>query len=122
MTNEERLALLAQKARDLSIAEENLRRYEQAVAREPGRINHEVHGELKCEVWAAQAALRRLQAAGAGEGLAKVTAEDVRRVCRQAQEQAIASLARTQGWQWEEAHQRWRTPEGDTYSPTGEPL
>ncbi|MGE3804035.1 MAG: hypothetical protein AB7K24_05105 [Gemmataceae bacterium] len=118
MNDQEQASLLDQVAQELGAATEKLERYEQQVRREQGQLNDDIYAELKGEIYQARAALRRLRT----QQPASVEEVDIEAVRRQAQEEAIAQLARKQGWTWEESAARWRTPEGNFYTRIGEPL
>ena len=103
MSRPDQQALFEQKARELSTAEANLRRYETQVEQAQGQVNHEIHAALRHEVWEARAALSKLRASLESGPSAEVTPEEIQAVRRRAQEDAIAELARTRGWHWDEA-------------------
>src|SRR5437764_1363336 len=100
----------------------NLQRYEAAVEEAQGEHHPDIHAALKGAVWEARAVLRLVRSAAERERLAAVSADDIQQARRRAQEQAIAAIARARGWLWQEAEQRWRTPEGAYYSAIGEPF
>jgi hypothetical protein len=122
VTEQEKLALLDQRARDLAAAANNLRRYEAAVEQAGGQVNHDIYGHLKHEIWEAEAALDALRGDLDRDKLAALGPEEIQQVRRQAQADAVAAIARAQGWQWEDHTQRWRTAAGTWYSRIGEPL
>jgi predicted transcriptional regulator len=114
--------LLDQRARELAATEDNVRRYQAAVAQAQGQLNHEIYAALKNEVWEARAALAALRAGADRIQRATLSPDEIQQIRRQAQEDAISVIARAQGWQWDDAGQRWRTAEGAWYSRLGEPL
>jgi hypothetical protein len=114
--------LLDQRARELAAAEDNVRRYQAAVAQAQGQLNHEIYAALKNEVLEARAALAALRAVADRVPPATLSPEEIQQVRRQAQEDAISVIARAQGGEWDDARQCWRTGEGEWYSRLGEPL
>jgi hypothetical protein len=122
VTEQEKLALLDQRARDLAAAANNLRRYEAAIEQAGGHVNHEIYGHLKHEIWEAEAALDALRGDLDRDRLVALGPDEIQQACRRAQEDAVAAIARAQGWRWEEDAQRWRTAQGTFYSRLGEPL
>jgi len=122
VSEHEKLALLDQRTRHLEAAVNNLRRYEAAVEQARGHINPEIYGHLRHEVWQAEAAVHALRSAGGGDIPDALPPEKIQQLRIQAQADAIASLARAQGWQWDEGTQHWRTADGTMFSCIGEPL